>query len=263
MSVERYLDQNFPSGHTFVEGGADFDELRRHLLREADSYILHATSWYARSLMSLRSSASSWCLVGLYYSAFYAGKAIMSILGCWKESDKSWIEVSFANPGQQKLVHHKGNKDKYSTKYPAPGPGGSHREFWYAYYSAVGPLNAWISPSGQYAIKPMSASYTWFIDLKNKVNYDAIEAFKLMRTYELQYKATNLPHCFPGDLSSAYQVSKGFLSALQEIGKYCGLSTDLFKPAQSRESALRKLVNGPRKRPVYLFASKESPNVIF
>jgi hypothetical protein len=244
----RYVDTQLTSSTTTTlsEGTSVFDEVRSVLLRETDRSILLASSNFIRSLEGLRASSSSWCVVGLYYSSWYAAQAILGMLGCWMGKPKRWIDVVDANPGKQRLQLH---RSPYATHVA-----GSHRILWHAYYSAVAPLTTWFSPAAALAVTPVSSNKEWFIDLRNKVNYLPSEAFGLMRDFNSNFDRSAIPSCFPGELNSAYQVARSFLSMLSELAAHTGIDTDVFAPSVNRAIAIRQHVNGPHSRDLSAFA---------
>ncbi len=250
----RYLDASYGRSTAFQEGSANFNELRAVLLRETDRYILLAGSTFVRSVEALRASSSSWCVVGLYYSAFFAAHAILGLVGCWLRHRNRWIEVLDSNPGSQRIQFQTRNH---------PGPNGSHRLFWHAYYSAVPGLATWVSAAAIQAFRPVSANESWFIDLRNKVNYGPAEAFVLMDDFLSHFDDTRIPACFPGELSSAYQVSRSFIDALQELAALTGIRTDLFSRHRSRELAMREYVNGSKSRALLSFSKSTRAVVEF
>lgn len=255
VSVGKYLSLNYPTAKTFVEGQPGFHELKDCLLRDADRFAFLASSNYARTLDMMRGSSSAWCIVGFYYAAFFAAKAILGLQGCWMQSQSRWIEATASNPGHQTLKYNK-------QKYPTP-VSGSHRVFWVAYYSAVAPLQAWMPPEALLGVKPISANTAWFIELRNKVNYDPVAAFGIIDDFLLRYDGGKLPACLPGDLRSAHTVAGAVLSALKEMATQCGVATDVFKPRRSRATAIRALVTGPRPSDLRSFARQEVGGVVF
>ncbi len=232
----------------FVEGSQAFTELRSALLRDADRHIFLAGSNFIRSIELLRPSSSAWAVVGLYYSAWYAAHAILGLVGCWIAHGRLWIDVVNTNPGAQELELH---RTPYAPNFH------NHRLFWHAYYSAVPPLANLLSPAAAMALKPVSANEQWFIELRNKVNYRPTEAFALMANFESSYNPATIPKCFPGELNSAYQVARSFLDALRELSIFTKLGTDVFPGSVNRRSAVRKMVNGPKSRPLTAFARTE------
>ncbi len=252
--VLSHLESRYSASKVLSEGSSEFDEFRNCLLRETDRYILLSTSAYMRSMDALRSSSSSWCIVGLYYSSFYAAQAILGILGCWIRRRNRWVEVTNSNPNSQAL--------KYNVRN-YPGPTGSHRLTWTAYYSAVANLRNWLPSQGLLSVTPVSSSDTWFIELRNRVNYRPFEAFQLCQNFERNFDATNIPICFPGELNSAYQVASSFLFTLKELCDHTKLETDLFLPNRTRKSAIKQRVNGPKNRELASFAKNLGPAVEF
>ena len=247
-STFRFVTNSRGKQRVFVEGTREFDQLRSALLRDADRNIFLASSNFVRSLELLRPSSSPWVVVGLYYSSWYAAQAILGMVGCWVARSNLWIDVATTNPGAQQLELH---RTAYATKL------GSHKLFWHAYYSAVAPLTNLLSRAAVLALKPVSADESWFIDLRNKVNYRPMDAFTLMANFRAKYKPATIPQCFPGELNSAYQVAHGFLNALKELSELTKLRTDVFAGSINRKSAVQKEVNGPKKRELSIFARTE------
>ncbi|MDE0246109.1 MAG: hypothetical protein OXM59_12295 [Gammaproteobacteria bacterium] len=107
------------------------------------------------------------------------------------------------------------------------------------------------------ALTPVSANEHWFIELRNKVNYRPMEAFGLMAKFQANFNPARVPQCFPGELSSAYQVARSFLNALKELSIFTKLKTDVFSGSINRKSAVRNSVNGPKSPELTVFARTE------
>lgn len=247
LDLLRYLETTYGRSTIFQEGSPNFDDFRAVLLRETERYILLAASTFVRSMEALRAASSSWCVVGFYYSSFFAANAMLGMIGCWLRRRNRWVEVIDSNPGRQRIQFHTQN---YT------GPSGSHRLFWNAYYSAVPGFATWVTPIAAQAFRPVSANESWFIDLRNKVNYGPTEAFVLMEDFEAAFEATRVPACFPGELNSAHEVANSFISALQELAQLTGIQTDLFHRYSSRSSAIRYYVNGSRSKALSSFVRR-------
>lgn len=252
--VLNHLESRYSGSTTLSEGNADFDEFRDCLLRECDRYLFLSASAYMRSIDGLRSSSSSWCVVGLYYSSFYAAHAILGMLGCWYRKKNRWVEVVNSNPGSQVLRY---SVHKYSII------SGSHRELWNAYYNAVANLANWLPAQGLLSVTPMSSNPIWFIELRNRVNYDPLEGFQLCQGFESNFDESKIPACFPGELNSAHQVATSFLFTLNELTRQTGLATDMFLPNRTRKSAIKQRVNGPKNKSLSIFAKTMRPVVEF
>lgn len=234
-----YLDQNFRRGVDFVEGSSRFEEYRSILLRDADRSLLLAGSCFVRSLECLRPASSSWTVVGFYYSSFHAAHAVLAMLGCWIKFKDRWVDIVDTNPGKLKIRFH---MNRYQ------GPSGSHKLFWKAYYTAVANLANWVPRTAIHGVTPMSSSDYWFIDLRNRVNYRPLQAFGLIGNFERTFDPAAVPDCFPGELNSAYKVAASFLEAAKNLAQFSGLKTDVFEPHKSRKEAIRKMVNGVKKK---------------
>lgn len=232
----------------FVEGTQAFGELRSALLRDADRYIFLAGSNFVRSIDVLRPSSSAWSVVGLYYASWYAAHAILGMLGCWVSRPDLWIDVVNTNPGTQELALH---RRRYVARL------GSHQVFWQAYYSAVGPLANVLSPAAARALRPMSSNRQWFIQLRNKVNYQPDEALALMARFERSHGTAPIPQCFPGQLNSAHQMARNFLVALRELSLFTSLGTDVFSGSVDRKSAVQAKINGAPSAGMASFAHTE------
>lgn len=139
----------------------------------------------------------------------------------------------------------------------------SHRLFWAAYYSAVAGLGNWLPPQGSLSVTPVSSSESWFIDLRNRVNYRPFEAFKLYQDFDHNFDAKKIPVCFPGELNSAYQVATSFMFTLKELSQHTTLNTDIYLPNRARKSAIKQHVNGPKNRDIAAFAKRVKAMVEF
>lgn len=247
ISTLRYVTRTSTPSR-FVEGTQTFGELRAAMLRDADRYIFLAGSNFVRSIDVLRPSSSAWSVVGLYYASWYSAHAILGMLGCWVSRPDLWIDVVNTNPGTQELELH---RRRYAPR------GGSHNVFWNAYYSAVGSLANVLSPAAARALRPMSSNRQWFIQLRNKVNYEPDEALALMARFEASYATAPIPRCFPGQLNSAHQMARNFLVALRELSLFTSLGTDVFLGSVDRKSAVRAKINGAPSTSMASFARTE------
>lgn len=254
IDVLKYLQQKYHRAKILNEGTPEFAELRDCMLRDADRCIYLSASFFVRSLDLLRPSSSSLSVMGLYYSSFYAATSIMAMMGCWLRYRNRWVEVVDANPGAQRLQY---------KMQDYPGPSGSHKIFWKAYYSSTAQLQNWLPREAGLAIRPISGQSSWFIDLRNKVNYQPFDAFHLIAEFERKYDESDIPECFPGELNTAYKVAKSFLYALLEMTRYTGLQTDIYTNNFLRALEIELAVINPHPRALSDFARTEYDAIVF
>ncbi len=104
--VKDYLDR-VGGKKFFLEDSPEFAELRDCMIREAERYVFLSATTYAASLRALRASAVSWSVVGLYYSTFFAAKALLEMHGGWVDGPSRWLEASKSQPGSLELTFYK------------------------------------------------------------------------------------------------------------------------------------------------------------
>lgn len=254
VSVIDYLSSWQTRRTSFTESQPEFGALRDCLMRECDRYLLLSVSNFARSLDSLRTSSVYWTAVGLYYSAFFAAKAIMAMHGCWLNDNKNWVEVISSNPGHQSLAHHR-------TKYCSDS--GSHRVSWRAYYEMIRPLQQFIAADCTMAGTPVNGNPHWLIDFRNKVNYMPLEAFTLMTDFERSFDATRLPDSFSGQFRTLFNVSEAFLRLAGSWAAGYALSTDVYSAAGSRQQMITQSVTTPALQAILDFSAMRYRQLVF
>src|SRR5436853_6669677 len=119
-SLAKYVEGNLRGGTSLREGTPTFNEYRDCALREVERNLLLSMSNYRRALDLMIPGASSWSFVTLYYSSFYAARAVLGMFG-GLVGRKVIVEVSAGKPGQQELVIKSKKKE---TTYTA-----SHEQF--------------------------------------------------------------------------------------------------------------------------------------
>jgi hypothetical protein len=221
------------------EGTSEFEAIRDGILRHSERSALMATACYLRALENLRPGSAFWASTGLYYSCFFAARAVLGLFGCWFGSAKSWVDVSDSTPGSLKLGYHK-------THYNKSLNGGSHQIFWHAYYAAAPGIANWVGPSAAAALVPVNAQESWLIDNRNYVNYRSLDAFALADNYIASYDATKIPGCLPAPILPMLTVSRAFFSLLQELLTQVNLATDVIGVKTSRASWIADLLTNPQ-----------------
>jgi hypothetical protein len=240
----------------YLEGTTSFERLRACILRDADRSILLAASNYARALDGLRTSSSYWTLVGLYYSSFFAARALLGMHGCWIGKPDRWVESVSSTPGKQRLAYRR-------TRYSSAKHVGSHRVTWEAYYVAIKPLKSFVSPPCVVAMDPVNSSPYWMSDLRNRINYEPAAAFALIDDFGSSFDSTNLPGCFPGKFNTAYRVATAFLMLLSEVTANVGLATDVFSPYSTRALGIGALVTAAAPKELGQFAKASYASLEF
>ncbi len=180
-------------------------------------------------------SASSWAHVTLYYSAYFAARALLGMFGGLIEKD-AVVDVHKSQIGNQELYI---NRNPQSTYH------GPHRRFWDLFYGAVPPLLTWIPVGLRYAIEPVQGAITWLIDNRNTVNYDTYSAHELAVEFQKSFVATKFPQSLVGPLSTQYAVAEGLLTVVSTFVRQFQLRTDALDsltPAGPRRVKIERLV---------------------
>lgn len=256
FGVQDYLDSLGGHASVFSEGTPRFGQLKDCLLRESERSLLLSASCYVRALDGLRESSAYWSVVGLYYASFFSVKAVLGMYGCWMGGPRRWIEVVDANPGVQKIAYRTG-------MYPnTNGQKGSHKVTWIAFYEAMNYLTAWLtSANAALATAPVNASRTWMIDTRNEVNYEPIEAFRMMTAFQGSFDPANLPTCFGGKLQTMLEMAKAFVLFAKEMAVVHALSTDVWLPAATRMNWCQLHLTAPQHPALTTFATSEYPQL--
>lgn len=92
-SLSEYVGEVFKSVGSLREGTREYDGFRDCALREAERCLFLAISNYRRALDLMLPAASSWAQVTLYYSSYFAARALLGIFGGWI-GNKMIIEVA-------------------------------------------------------------------------------------------------------------------------------------------------------------------------
>ncbi len=234
VDVRELYDTALVKRKSFKEGEQVFNEYRDALLREADRYFFLGVSCFRRALDLFSGASASWAHVSLYYSAWFAAHSVLGMFGCWVQAPRKIVEVKSHSPGSQEFEVA---KKKYSTK-----SSGSHMFFWDAYYNAMQSMILWTDPSLHLAVKPISNNHTWAIERRNLVNYETLQAFKLMREHNAKFDATKFPSTLQGDLATQFQLTKSLLLFCADRAKEFGLKTDVYSTFGTRSTAIKKLI---------------------
>jgi len=234
--LQQFVDTSL-KGHTSIkEGTSAFDEYRDCFLRDTERCIFLSISLYRRSLDLMMPGSSSWAHVTLYYSSFYAARALLGLFGGWvNKYGKKYIEVSKAKPGLQELTIR-----AVSSTF-----GGSHQKFWELFYNSMPPLFPWVDSKFRFALEPVSGKSDWLIQNRNDVNYDTHTAFQLIRKFQVDFNKASFPGSLPGVLGTQYGITDGLLSILLPFANQFGIATDaldILTPAGSRKHKSNLLI---------------------
>jgi hypothetical protein len=232
----RLFFENKLKGPRLREGTPGFVEFRDCALREVERNAFFAISNYRRSLDLMIPGAASWAHVTLYYSAFFAARALLGMFGGWV-GGKHVVEVAFDSPGKQEFVIQ--NKKQHTT-YRGP-----HEQLWDIFYKSVPPLDPWLDPALRYAFVPLSSVITWQTETRNQVNYDSFLACDLAANFQASFVEAKFPASLPGRLSTQFSVTEGLLLILSRFMADFGLATDALaslKPIGARKDKLTGLV---------------------
>lgn len=251
----RYLyDTVLNRKKSFKEGDREYGQYRDTLLREADRSLFLGISCFRRGLDLFTASSVFWAHVSFYYSSWYAANCALGMFGCWvlgrRNKFRIVIEASQHIPGGQGFRVEK----NYSSRYS-----GSHQIFWDAYYRAMKPIVLWTEASLQLAITPISSNPTWPIDRRNIINYQSIEAFKLINNYTANFNANRFPDSLQGDIVTQFKIAKTMLLFNAKRAKELGLKTDTYPQFASRAEAIKQLVY--RAAPAKLSGFSEENNL--
>lgn len=217
------------------EGTLEFNSYRDCVLREVERCLFLAISNYRRALDLMIPGASSWAHVTLYYSSYFAARALIGMFGGWI-GNRMIIEVAASQPGNQELIINRKVQSTYS---------GSHERFWDFFYGAAASLVPWVDPKIRVAITPVSSTVTWQSENRNEVNYDSFSAFQLASSFQVNFDAARFPASLPGRLSTQFSVSEGLLLITSRFVREFGLTTDALDPlapAGPRRAKLERLV---------------------
>lgn len=247
-SVRGYLNNSFQGGVTLKEGSAEFSGLRDCLLRDSERSMVLAASNFARALDGLRASSGYWTLVGLYYAAFFSARAIMGIHGCWMSRRNRWLEATKSNPHHQELTYRKKN---YSV------PGSSHEVTWAAYYAMAKHLEPFVPSELALAVEPIDDKRDWMTSVRNRVNYDPVESFRLMEEFRSGFDRESIPSCFPYELRTAVKIARSMIELSQFEANRTGLKTDAVAP--DRAAMVRSEVTCPNDAAVQSFSASLYP----
>jgi hypothetical protein len=158
----------------------------------------------------------------MYYSSFFAAKALLAMHGGWFQRSKQWLEVANAQPGSLQMTLNK-------TGHPLlSGSPGSHRDFWVVFYSAVKPLNSYIPAAEAFAIQPVNSSATWLIDNRNKYNYCPSHAISLLTEFTARFDGSNMPGSFPGVLKVFSNIAGAMQKIVHDFRTTHLLASDIF-----------------------------------
>ncbi len=213
----------------------EFSSYRDCALREAERCLFLAISNYRRALDLMIPGASSLAHVTLYYSSYFAARALLGMFGGWI-GNRMAVDVTASQPGNQELQVNRKVQSTYS---------GSHERFWDLFYGAAASLVPWVDTKTRFAITPVSGTVTWQSENRNEVNYDSFSACQLASNFQANFDAGKFPASLPGRLSTQFSVSEGLLLITSNFVRNFGLSTDALDalmPAGPRKAKIERLV---------------------
>lgn len=234
-SLSQYVAGPLTSAGSVREGTPGFNSYRDCALREVERCLFLAISNYRRSLDLMMPGAASWAHVTLYYSSYFAARAILGMFGGWIGKTMV-VEVTASQPGSQALVVNKRPQTTYR---------GSHERFWDLFYGAVTVFVPWIDPKLRFAITPVSGAVTWQTQIRNEVNYDSFVACQLATSFQVNFDRTKFPRSLPGSLHTQFSVSEGLLIIAAKFARDFRLVTDALNalmPAGPRRTKIERLV---------------------
>lgn len=234
-SLGNYVTGALKGVASLKEGTLEFNSYRDCVLREVERCLFLAISNYRRALDLMMPGASSWAHVTLYYSSYFAARALIGMFGGWI-GNRMIIEVAASQPGNQELIINRKVQSTYS---------GSHERFWDLFYGATASLVPWVDPKIRVAITPVSSTVTWQSENRNEVNYDSFSAFQLASSFQANFDAATFPASLPGHLSTQFSISEGLLLITSKFVREFGLTTDALDalvPAGPRRAKLERLV---------------------
>jgi len=233
-SLTKYVTATFKPGRYLRENTPDFDNYRDCALREAERFLFLGISNYRRGLDLMMPGAANWAHVTLYYSSYFAARALMGMFGGWIGT-KVVVEVTTSQPGGQELV-----VTRPQTNYNPP-----HEKFWDLFYGAVESLVPWVDGKLRFAIDPIGGNVTWQTQNRNEINYDSFAACQLASLFQATFKPTRFPASLPGVLSTQFSVAEGLLLIVCRFVRQFGLATDALDallPAGARSGKINRLV---------------------
>lgn len=220
VDVGKYLDR-FQRGRTFRERTRDFESLRDCLLRDAERQTFLAASNFANAHRGLQASSASWTLVGLYYTSYYAARAILAMHGGWVDANRRWLGLTDLTTDALEFTYYR------SPHTAIPRKHGTHKAFWNVFYHAVSALEPYADVAHSYALSPVQSSATWLIDNRNKINYQPAMSMKLVSDFFSRYDPASIPAFFPGDLKVQLNVATSLLAITAQFRVSHGLRSDL------------------------------------
>lgn len=236
-SIDKYGESELPRVTSLKEGTAGFKSYRDCSLRETERCLFLAMSYYRRGLDLMIPAASSWAQVTLYYSSFFAARALLGMFGCWiSNSGNLAVDAKLSAPGFQELEVHRGKLSTYN---------GSHVRFWDLFYATVHSLSPWLDSSLKISLEPVGGQVDWLCRSRNEVNYNSFEACHLSASFQSSFNASRFPESLPGSLNTQFVIAEGLVSIASKYAAEFGLATDALnalQPKNSRKAKLRQLI---------------------
>jgi hypothetical protein len=229
-----FFNASLSKKKSFKEGEQVFTEYRDYLLRESDRCFFLGISCFRRALDQFSSASVFWAHVSLYYSGWFAAHSVLGMFGCWVQGDKKVVQVKSDSPGVQEFA--------VTRDYPKQYPGGTHQFFWDAYYNAMKAVVLWTDPSLHLAVKPISSNHIWAIEKRNLINYQTIQAFKLMDDFSAGFDPDKFPASLQGDVATQFQLARSLLLFCADRASEFALKTDVYSRTGTRERAIKELI---------------------
>lgn len=233
-SMRELFNSSLSKKKSFKEGEQVFAEYRDSLLREADRSFFLGITCFRRALDLFSSASVFWAHVSLYYSGWFAAHSILGMFGCWVQGDKKVIQVKNHSPGSQEFT--------VTKDYPTQYSGGGHQFFWDAYYNAMRAVVLWTDPSLHLAVKPISSNHIWAIEKRNLINYQTVQAFKLMDDFNAGFDPGKFPGSLQGDVATQFQLARTLLLFCADRASEFALKTDVYSTTGSRAKAITELI---------------------
>lgn len=220
IDVGKHLD-TFRTVRLFHEGTPEFEALRDCLLRDAERQTFLAAANFATAHRGLQAGSMSWTLVGLYYSAYFAARAILSMHGGWVDANRRWLGLTNLSPGSFEFTYSR------SAHSAIPKGWGTHKAFWSVFYHAVPTLQAHAPVAHAFSLSPVQSSNTWLISNRNEMNYNSATSIKATNEFVARYDPTSIPACLPGDLKVYKNISSSLLAVVSHFRTSYGLQSDV------------------------------------
>lgn len=217
---------------SFSEGSQAFQLFREQSLGEVERLLLLSASNYRRSFDLMNDSSVSWMFVTLYYSGFYAAKALLGTFGAWKlNNGKKVLEPSVTAAGEQ----------RFEVKTRSCSFKGSHQQFWDYFYSHSSSLKPYVPNRHHFALNPVSNDVIWSIRNRNEYNYDSFVALQLSVSHSAGFNPKSFPSSLPGALSTQFRVAENLLAVAGAFAESVGVETGALSGISSHATRIERI----------------------